>query len=90
MLGILFFYLFYRSVSGIRSLSYGNPERYVGMGGMIGILALMFHSIVERNIQVPANAFLYAFIWALVLRAGHAGKGSNSTKPGGYQVKETK
>lgn len=74
LLGILFFYLFYRGVSGIRSLSYGNPERYVGMGGMIGILALMFHSIVERNIQVPANAFLYAFILTLVLRISVKGK----------------
>jgi len=28
----------------------------------------MFHSLVERNIQVPSNAFLYTFIFALVLR----------------------
>jgi hypothetical protein len=27
----------------------------------------MFHSIVERNIQVPANAFLFAVVWAMVL-----------------------
>jgi O-antigen ligase len=90
LLMVLFFYLFYKAVSGIRSLSYRDAERYIGMGGIVGILALMFHSLVERNIQIPANAFLYAFIWALVLRAGHAEKGSNSTKPGGYQVKETK
>jgi hypothetical protein len=38
------------------------------MGGVVGILALMFHSLVERNIQIPANAFLYAFIWAVVLK----------------------
>jgi hypothetical protein len=38
------------------------------MGGVVGILALMFHSLVERNIQIPANAFLYAFIWAAVLK----------------------
>jgi len=34
----------------------------------VGILALIFHSMVERNIQVPANAFLFAFLWALVLK----------------------
>jgi hypothetical protein len=34
----------------------------------VGILALMFHSMVERNIQVPANAFLFTFLWALVLK----------------------
>jgi O-antigen ligase len=72
LLGVLFFYLFYRGVSGIRSLSYRNSERYIGMGGMIGILALMFHSLVERNIQIPANAFLFTFIWALVLRVAHS------------------
>jgi hypothetical protein len=38
------------------------------MGGIVGILALMFHSLVERNIQVPANAFLFTFIWAAVLK----------------------
>jgi O-antigen ligase len=90
LLGILFFYLFYCGVSGIRSLSFRDPKRYIGMGGIVGILALMFHSLVERNIQIPANAFLYTFIWALVLRAGHAGKRSNSTKSGGYQLEETK
>jgi hypothetical protein len=35
---------------------------------MIGILALMFHSLVERNIQIPANGFLYTLLWAIVLR----------------------
>jgi len=74
LLGILFFYLFYCGVSGIRSLSFRDPKRYIGVGGMVGILALMFHSLVERNIQIPANAFLYAFIWALVLRISVKGK----------------
>ncbi|MBM4277985.1 MAG: O-antigen ligase family protein [Deltaproteobacteria bacterium] len=86
----LFIYLFYKAITRLRFLSHRDPERYIAMGGLIGILALMFHSLVERNIQIPANAFLYAFIWGLVLRAGHAERGSNSTKPGGYQVKETK
>jgi O-antigen ligase len=71
LLGVLFFYLFYRGVSGIRSLSFRDPKRYIGVGGMVGIVALMFHSLVERNIQIPANAFLYAFIWTIVLRIGH-------------------
>jgi len=74
LLGILFFYLFYCGVSGIRSLSFRDPKRYIGMGGIVGILALMFHSLVERNIQIPANAFLYTFIWALVLRISVKGK----------------
>lgn len=71
----LFLYLFYRAMSGLRSLSYRESERYIGMGGLIGILALMFHSLVERNIQIPANALLYTLIWATVLRIGFAKKG---------------
>jgi len=70
----LFVYLFIRAVSGIRSLSYGEPERYLGIGGLVGILALMFHSIVERNIQMPANAFLYIILWAIVLRVSFSEK----------------
>jgi len=66
----LFIYLFYRAISRLRFLSHRDPERYIAMGGLIGILALMFHSLVERNIQIPANAFLYTLIWVVVLRIG--------------------
>jgi len=67
---ILFIFLFVRAVSGIRSMSITDSRRYIGIGGLVGILALIFHSMVERNLQVPANAFLFTFIWALVLRMG--------------------
>jgi O-antigen ligase len=63
-----FLFLFFRSTSGMRSLSHGEPQRYIGIGGLVGILALMFHSIVQKNLQLPANAFLYTVIWAVVLR----------------------
>jgi O-antigen ligase len=68
LLLILFLFLFFKVVSGIRSLSQRDSQKYIGMGGIVGILALMFHSLVERNIQIPANAFLYTFIWAAVLK----------------------
>ena len=68
LLVILFFFLFSKAFFGIRTLSNRDPGRYIAIGGLVGIFALMFHSIVERNIQVPANAFLYTFIWALILR----------------------
>jgi O-antigen ligase len=70
ILFVLFIFLFVRAVSRIRSMPMTNSGRYVGIGGLIGILALMFHSLVERNLQVPANAFLFTFLWALVLRVG--------------------
>jgi O-antigen ligase len=87
---VLFVTLFYKAISGIRSLSFRDGGRYIGAGGMVGILALMFHSIVERNLQIPANAFLFIFIWALVLRMSLSEKGSYLAKPGGYQAKESR
>ena len=65
----LFIYLSYTVYWRISPLSSEKPQRYVAMGGLIGILAFMFHSIVERNIQVPANAFLFAFIFSLALKS---------------------
>jgi len=68
ILFILFIFLFVRAISGIRSMSITDSGRYIGIGGLVGILALMFHSMVERNLQVPANAFLFTFLWAFVLK----------------------
>ncbi|NWG04655.1 MAG: O-antigen ligase family protein [Syntrophaceae bacterium] len=78
LLIVLILYFFVRAVTRIRSLSYKEPERYLGMGGVVGILALMFHSLVERNIQMPANAFLYVILWAIVLNISP--KGVDKTK----------
>ncbi len=74
LLLLLFLYLFFQAIHRLRPLSYRMAERYIGMGGMIGILSLMFHSLVERNIQIPANAFLFTILWAIVLRIGHVKK----------------
>jgi O-antigen ligase len=68
LLLLVFVFLFFRAVSGIRSFHSSDSKKYIAIGGMVGILALMFHSLVERNIQVPSNAFLYTFIFALILR----------------------
>jgi len=68
VLFILFIFIFVKAVSGLRSMSITDSGRYIGIGGLVGILALMFDSLVERNLQVPANAFLFTFLWALVLK----------------------
>lgn len=68
LLLIVLIILAVKAVSEIRLLSSRDPKRYVGVGALVGILALMFHSIVERNIQVPSNAFLYTVLWGIVLR----------------------
>ena len=86
VLFVLFMFLFYKGVAGIRSLRHGEPQRYIGIGGLVGILALMFHSIVERNIQVPANAFLYTVMWTITLRIA-LDSGSKRT---GYTIEPKK
>ena len=83
LLLILFLVLFFKAASGIRSFSLKDPRRYIGIGGLVGILALMFHSQVEKNMQVPANAFLYTFLWGIVLRLStrKVEKGADRKKP---------
>jgi len=68
LLFVTFLFLFLKGVSRVRSTSSEERRRYIAIGGLVGILALMFHSLVERNIQVPSNAFLYTVLWAIVLK----------------------
>jgi len=35
------------------------------------------HSLVEANVQIPANAFLFTFIFAVVLRLPDVTRSSN-------------
>ncbi len=79
LLAVLFFFLLWKAFSGIRGLANGEPVRYIAVGGLVGILALMVHSLVERNIQVPANAFLYTFVFALILRMAQTGQETQKT-----------
>ena len=68
ILAVGFLYILLKTTSGIRSLSTRSPQRYIAIGGLVGVLALMFHSMVERNLQVPAHAFLFSCLWALALK----------------------
>jgi hypothetical protein len=70
MLLIAFIFFLSKAVSGIRSISPAESQRYIGLGSLVGISALMFHSLVERNIQIPANAFLFTFMFSLALKQG--------------------
>ncbi len=65
LLTILFLLLFFKR--GLRIRSETSPQRYIGIGALTGILALMFYSMVEKNLQVPSNALLYAFLWGLAI-----------------------
>ncbi|MGQ9646964.1 MAG: O-antigen ligase family protein [Thermodesulfobacteriota bacterium] len=68
ILSILFIFLFAKALRKTRSVSTADSARYIGNGSLVGILALMFHSLFERNLQVPANALLFTLLWILVLR----------------------
>jgi O-antigen ligase len=71
MLLIAFIFFLSKAVSRIRSMSPADSSlRYIGLGSLVGMFALMFHSVVERNIQIPANAFLFTFIFSLALKPG--------------------
>jgi len=87
LLLVLFLFLFYRAASGIRLLTSREPQKYVGIGCLVGILALMFHSFVERNVQVPANAFLFTVMWAMALRIGGGVRGGREMKKVKVEVK---
>jgi len=65
LLAILFLFLFFKGGRRIRSET--PPQRYIGIGALTGILALMFYSLVEKNLQVPANALLYTLLWGLTI-----------------------
>lgn len=68
ILSALFFVFLRRGISAIQAIPSGRPERYMALGSLVGILALMLHSVVEKNIAVPANSFLFTFLFAMFLR----------------------
>ena len=65
LLAILFLFLFFKR--GLRIRPETLPQRYIGTGALTGILALMFYSLVEKNLQIPANALLYTLLWGLTI-----------------------
>jgi O-antigen ligase len=65
LLAMLFLFLFLKGRRRIRSET--SPQRHIGRGALTGILALMFYSLVEKNLQVPVNALLYTFLWGLAI-----------------------
>ncbi|MBT3260299.1 MAG: hypothetical protein HN366_28175, partial [Deltaproteobacteria bacterium] len=47
-----------------------NPSRLVRattLGAMTGITAILFHSITDFNLHIPANAILFTVLAALVV-----------------------
>ena len=69
-IGILFILVYFFALKGIPRIysALFSPQIYIAIGGLVGILGLMFHSLAERNLQVPANALLFIFVAFLIVR----------------------
>jgi O-antigen ligase len=63
----IFIYFIFKAFSTMGSLAF-SPKKYLATGILVAILGLMLFSLMERNIQVTANAFLFVFIVVLLLK----------------------
>ena len=56
-----------------------NFAKGVGLGALLGVLALLLHGFTDFNLQIPANAVcfvgLFAVAWNLVVRRGNGEDG---------------
>lgn len=77
------------------SRSLNAPDRLVrgiGLGGGAGIFAMLVHSLLDFNLQIPSNALLFLFLSAAVASAAsftpNAGKRSSATQQTGKEFSE--
>ncbi len=56
----------------------------LGFASAMAIIAIGIHSLVDFNLQIPANAFMFIFMLALgcIARWGDSGRGSRSSSHG--------
>ncbi len=64
-IGVLKTWRFVQRSSGDLGTKKSNKSAFV-VGGSLGVLALLFHSTVDFNMQIPANAILAVTLIALV------------------------
>jgi O-antigen ligase len=64
-------------------------NRGLGFSSCMGIIAIMIHSTVDFNLQIPANAFMFVFMlaisciarWADLHSSSRSGKSSSKSRP---------
>ena len=54
----------YWAIQAMR-LRHSNLHKGLGFGACMGIIAILIHSSVDYNLQIPANAFMFVFLLAL-------------------------
>src|SRR5207237_10282872 len=52
-------------VQRARTLARDPRATTVAVGAAIGIALMLVHSLVDYNLEVPANAMYFAFLWGL-------------------------
>ena len=57
----------------------------VALGAGLGLVTLLFHALVDFNLQIPSNGLLFVLLGGLVVRfGGRAGtEGDGTVEPGG-------
>ena len=60
-----FFYSFFRHVLSLLARRRNLYYRLVATGGLAGIISLLLHSLVDFNLHIGANAFLFALLMGL-------------------------
>ncbi len=64
LLGITVLWSLYWAIQAMR-LRQSNLHKGLGFSACMGIIAIMIHSTVDFNLQIPANAFMFVFLLAL-------------------------
>jgi len=76
------FVAFWRSDLGPRLTGPWDRQPPVVLGASLGILALLFHSLVDFNLQIPSNGLLFVALGGILLGAKEADKtGSHPIVP---------
>jgi O-antigen ligase len=77
ILGILFVVVVARAAW--RGVAHPDPSiQSVAIGGTIGCLGLLLHSLVDFNLQIPSNALAFLFTAALVVSTSTSGHSGNA------------
>jgi O-antigen ligase len=58
----------------LREIARRRPLPPLQVGAACGCLALLFHSMVDFNLQITANALFFAVLAALAVRSGRSGE----------------
>lgn len=84
-IAVAFLVMFGRAFS--RGLNATDPlVRGIALGGGAGIFALLVHSMMDFNLQIPSNALLFLVLLAAVASAASLGRSAEQRSPATHQA----